>query len=60
MDDDRFVERKGRLLRVPSANAAARQRAVNFTIQQLGKPYFLVLTKPTSINQPRWQCALLV
>lgn len=61
LDDDRFVERKGQLLRVQSANIQARRGAVNFAIQQLGSRYcVLVIGRPTSVNQSRWHCAILV
>lgn len=61
LDDDRFVDRKGHLLYVPSSTPANREMALYFVKQQLGKPYALQpFTKPTSINHPRWQCSTLV
>ena len=57
LDEDRFVERRGQLLRVQSANTQTRRGAVNFDIQQLGSRYcLLVIGRPTSINQSRWHC----
>jgi hypothetical protein len=61
LDDDRFVDRKGYLLYVPSSTSTQRSQAIYFVTQQLGKPWALQpFTKPTSINHPRWQCSTLV
>lgn len=60
LDDDRFVERQGYLLCVPSSTSTQRQAAVNFCIYQLGKPWSIQLNKPTSINTKKWQCSTMV
>lgn len=60
LDDDRFIARKGTLLKVDATNTQKSQ-ALYFISKQLGKPWVLQpFTKPTSIDHTQWQCSTLV
>lgn len=58
VDDSRFLGRKGTFYRVPTASNVQKQDAVNFCIEQYGKPWKLQLNKPLSSDY--WQCSTLV
>ncbi len=60
LDDDRFSDRIGVILRVPSASSSQKEAAIDFCISQIGKPYSLDLGHGTAQNEGSWYCSELV
>lgn len=63
LDDDRFDEREGTILRLKSAyyNESKVNSAIAFCVSQIGKSYSLgVLDNSYSSSEPDWYCSQLV
>ena len=60
LDDDRYVNRDGTLLRVTSADSTQKSNAVSFCVGQIGKGYSLDLGHDTSTSEADWYCSELV
>lgn len=60
LDDERVDDKDVSIYRVKGSTAEQRNKAVNFCISQLGKPYFLDFKKDRSENQKDWYCSELV
>lgn len=60
LDDDRYVNRDGTLLRVTSADSTQKSNAVSFCVGQIGKGYGLDLGHDTSTDEEDWYCSELV
>lgn len=59
-DETRTAEKKGKFLRVNNTSEMQRNKAVNFCISQLGKPYFVYPGATASANNSSWYCSELV
>lgn len=59
LDDSRFMNRQGMILRVSSANATQKSAAVAFCVGQIGKGYSIDLAHDTSANETDWYCSEL-
>ena len=60
LDDTRYLNRGGMILRVTSANNTQKTAAVNFCVNQIGKGYNLDVAHDTSSNELDWYCSELV
>ena len=60
MTPTRFEEKEVSIYRLNNATSNQINNAINFFVNQLGKPYAISLTKNSSSNNPNWYCSELV
>ena len=60
LDDERFDNRAGAVLRVNSASEDVINGAVSFCVSQIGKSYFYDGKKDTESTQEDWYCSELI